>query len=128
MTIINALPFNLQNGTTADATQVDANFNEVVNDVNNNAAHNGVNTDITALNGLVTPITPAQGGTTIFYGAGSGTANAQIVASLTPTGFTLTAGYSVYWIPSVGNTGALTLVVNGTAATAVKFQSNFGLG
>ncbi len=68
MTIINALPFTLQNGTTADATQVMADFDEIVNDVNNNAAHNGVNSDITALTALTTPITPAQGGTNIWIG------------------------------------------------------------
>lgn len=127
MSIINALPFNLQNGTTADATQVMANFDEILNDVNNNAAKNGVNSDITALTALTTPIAPSAGGSTIFYGAGSGTANAQIVASTTPTGFALTAGFSVYWIPSVANTGALTLAVNGTTATAVKFLSESGL-
>lgn len=127
MSIINALPFNLQNGTTADATQVMANFDEILNDVNNNAAKNGVNSDITALTALTTPIAPSAGGSTIFYGAGSGTANAQIVASTTPTGFALTAGFSVYWIPSVANTGAMTLVVNGTTATAVKFLSESGL-
>lgn len=36
MTIINALPYNLTNGTTADASQVMADFNEIVNDVNTN--------------------------------------------------------------------------------------------
>ena len=127
MTIINALPFNLQNGTTADATQVMADFNEIVNDVNNNAAHNGVNTDITALSALVTPITPAQGGSNIFYGAGGGTANAQTAASLTPSGFTLTAGWSIYWIPSVSNTGALQLNANSTGLTTVKVQTSGGL-
>lgn len=126
MTIINALPFNLQNGTTADATQVMADFNEIVNDVNNNAAHNGVNTDITALTGLVTPITPAQGGSTVFYGAGSGTANAQTVPSVAPTGFALTVGWSIYWVPANQNTGALTLSVNGGAATAVLVQTESG--
>jgi hypothetical protein len=127
VTIINALPFNFTNGTTADATQVDANFSEVVNDVNNNGAHNGVNNDITALTGLTTPLTPVQGGTTIYYGAGGGTANAQTVASTIPTGFVLTAGYSIYWVPSVGNTAAFTLNVNGTGAVSVKVQTESGL-
>jgi hypothetical protein len=127
MTIINALPFNLQNGTTADASQVMANFNEIVNDTNLNGAKNGVNSDITSLTALNIPIPPAVGGSSIFYGAGSGTANAQIVSSLTPTGFTLTAGYSVYWIPSVSNTGALTLNANGTGAKAVTVQTASGV-
>lgn len=126
MTIINALPFNFTNGTTADATQVDANFSEVVTDVNNNAAHNGTNNDITALTALTTPITPAQGGTTVYYGAGGGTANAQTVPAPIPTGFVLTAGYSIYWVPSVGNTGSFTLSVNGTTATPVATVTELG--
>ena len=47
--IVGTLPFQLQNGTTADATQVMADFNKILNDVNANAAKNGINTDITAL-------------------------------------------------------------------------------
>lgn len=127
MIIINALPFDLQNGTTADATQVMADFNEIVNDVNNNAAHNGANNDITSLSALTTPITPAQGGTTIWYGAGGGAANVQTVPTPIPANFTLTAGYSIFWVPSVSNTGAMTLSVNGTTATAVKVLTGGGL-
>lgn len=127
MTIINALPFNLQNGTTADATQVMANFNEILNDTNTNAAHNGVNTDITALTGLTTPVTPAQGGTTIYYGAGGGTANAQTIASPIPANFVLTAGYSIFWVPSVSNTAAFTLNVNATGNVSAKVQTESGL-
>jgi hypothetical protein len=37
-TISPSYPYNLQNGTTADASQVQANFNQVQSDVNNNAA------------------------------------------------------------------------------------------
>lgn len=128
MTIINALPFNLQNGNTADATQVDANFNEIVNDVNTNAAHNGVNTDITALTGLITPITPVQGGTNVFIGGTStGTANAQVVASAVPSGFSLTAGDRIIFIAGATNTGTLTLNVNGAGATAVNKNSLSGV-
>jgi hypothetical protein len=127
MTIINALPYQLLNGNTADASQVMADFNEILNDVNTNAAHNGANNDITSLNALTTPITPAQGGTTVYYGAGGGTANAQTAPTLTPLNFTLTAGYTVYWVPSVSNTGAMTLSVNGTTATAVRVSTASGL-
>lgn len=52
MSIITSYPFILQNGTIADATQVMADFNTALNEVNANAAHNGVNGDITALNAL----------------------------------------------------------------------------
>jgi hypothetical protein len=128
MTIINALPFDLLNGTTADATQVDANFNEIVNDVNNNGAHNGVNSDITALTALTTPIPPAGGGTNVFVGGTStGVANAQIIATPVPSGFTLTIGNRIVWEPGFTNTGALTLVVNGTTATAVLKPTATGL-
>lgn len=118
--IVGALPFQLQNGTTADATQVMADFNKILNDTNANAAKNGVNTDITALAALVTPITPAQGGTTIYYASTSGgSANAQTVASPTPSGFTLAVGKRVTFVAGFTNTGAMTLNVNSTGATNV---------
>lgn len=52
MTIISALPYNLQNGNNADASQVMANFNQIRNDVNNN---------IPVLPGTVTSITAGTG-------------------------------------------------------------------
>lgn len=63
-----APPFTLVNGTTADATQVMANFLSIVTNGNANCASAGANTNITSLGGLTTPITIAQGGT------GAGTA------------------------------------------------------
>lgn len=120
MTIISALPFLLQNGTTADATQVEANFDAIVADVNANAAANGVNTDITALTALVTPLTPAQGGASVYYASTSGgSANAQTVASPTPTGFTLVVGKRITFLAGFTNTGATTLNVNSTGATSI---------
>lgn len=50
--IVSSLPFNLTNGSTADATQVMANFNAIVSGVNTNAAANGNNSSITNLTGL----------------------------------------------------------------------------
>ncbi len=38
MTVISNLPFTLTNGAVADASQVMANFNQIVNDVNNAAS------------------------------------------------------------------------------------------
>lgn len=120
MTIINTLPFQLQNGTTADATQVMADFDEIVNDVNNNGAHNGVNSDITALTALTTPIPPIGGGSSIFVGgAAGGTANVLTLGSTVPTGFTLTLGNRVVFTPATGNTAAATMAVGATAATAI---------
>lgn len=125
--IVGALPFQLQNGTTADATQVMADFNKILNDVNTNAAKNGVNTDITALTALSTPITPAQGGTTIYFASTSGgTANAQTVASPTPLGFTLAVGKRVTFIAGFTNTSAMQLNVNSTGLTNVFRQTPAG--
>lgn len=120
MTIVSALPFTLQNGTTADATQVMADFDQIRNDVNNNAAHNGINADITALTALTTPVTPAQGGSNVYVAATStGTANAQVIASPTPNDFALTQGNRICFTAGFSNTTSLTLNVNGTGATVV---------
>jgi hypothetical protein len=63
MSIIGTLPYVFNNGTSADANQVDANFAAIVASVNAGAAKNGANSDITSLTGLTTPITQPQGGT-----------------------------------------------------------------
>jgi hypothetical protein len=47
----------------ADATQVMANFNNILSCANNNLAKNGANSDITSLSGLLTPLSASQGGT-----------------------------------------------------------------
>lgn len=123
-------PFTLQNNTTADATQVMSNFNTVRNCVINNAAGLGANTDITSLLGLTTPLSPAQGGSSVYIGGTStGTANAQVVASATPTGFSLTSGYRITFTVGVGltNTGATTLNVNSQGATTVQRVGHSGL-
>lgn len=129
MTIINALPFTLQNGTTADATQVQADLQAIVDDVNNNAAGNGVNTDITALTALTTPLTPAQGGASVFTASvtSTGTANAQVVANPSPTGFALVEGYRLTFTAGFTNTGATTLNANSTGVTAILRQTPSGL-
>jgi hypothetical protein len=114
-----SLPFTLTNGTLADATQVMANYNALVACLGNAAAA-GANNDITALNGLTTPITPGQGGTNVYIGGTStGSANAQVVATTTPNSFTLAAGQRVVFLPGFTNTGATTLNVRSTGAIAV---------
>lgn len=55
--------YTLTNGQTADATQVMANFNSILSCTNTNLAHNGANSDITSLSGLLTPLSVSQGGT-----------------------------------------------------------------
>jgi hypothetical protein len=80
-------PFTLTNGTTADATQVMADFNTVRNAVNTNLAHSGANSDITSLSGLTTPLSVAQGGTGATTAADAATAlNAVSRAGDTMTG------------------------------------------
>jgi hypothetical protein len=83
-TIINpTLPNILTNGTTADATQVMADFAFIISQVNTNAAENGTNSSITSLSGLTTPLSTPQGGTGvaspgahgILVGNGSGPLN-----------------------------------------------------
>jgi len=51
--IFASYPYTFQNGTIADATQVNANFNAISSAVNAGAAHNGSNSDITYLTGLI---------------------------------------------------------------------------
>jgi len=90
--IVGSLPYNFTNGSTADATQVMANYNYIVSQVNANAAASGVNTTITALPNLNTPIPLAAGGSQVYTaGTSTGSGNAQVVSSgITPTGFSLT--------------------------------------
>lgn len=119
-TVTCTLPFNLQNATTADATQVMANYNALVMCFTQSASA-GVNTDITALTGLTTPLSPSQGGSNVYAGSTStGSANAQVVAGLTPTSFSLTAGKRVTFLAGFTNTTAMTLNVNATGAVAVN--------
>lgn len=117
MTIVSSLPFTLQNGTVADATQVMANLQGIVDDVNANAAANGANSDITSLLGLTTPLAYGVGGSSAYIGATStGSANAQVVASLVPDGFTLTTGKRVIFVAGFTNTAAATLNAGGLGA------------
>lgn len=126
-TIVPSVPYNLTNGSLADATQVMGNFNTIVIDVNANAAHNGVNTDITALSGLTTAIPASLGGTVLYTGGTSGgTANAQTVTPTVPSAFTLTSGNIVTFKAGASNTTALTLNVASTGATAVNKASASG--
>ena len=93
MTIISTLPYSLTNGSTADATQVMADFNQIVNNVNANAAANGANSDITSLSGLSTPLSVTQGGTgtTTSTGTGSVVLSASPALTGSPTAPTQTA-------------------------------------
>jgi hypothetical protein len=126
--IIGSYPFNLTNGTTADATQVMSNFNFVVSQTNANAANAGANSNITAITGLLTPLSSGQGGSQVFTaGTSTGTANAQVVASgITPIGFSLVGKNIACFIAGSTNTSTLTLNYNGTGVTNVFKRSASG--
>jgi hypothetical protein len=121
------LPFNLQNNTTADATQVMANYNALVTCFAG-AAASGANTDITSLIGLTTPLAASGGGTQWFVGGTStGSANTQAIASLTPGGFILSSGKFVVFIAGFTNSGPTTWNANGTGAVNVTVHTAAGL-
>jgi hypothetical protein len=126
-----ALPFNLQNGQPADATQVMSNYNALVTCLGNAAAA-GVNSDITQLTSIIVPITPSAGGSQSFFAISpttdtSGLGNAQKIDTTLPSPFVLTLGYQVLFIAGVGNTGATTLSVAGGSPTAILKQTATGL-
>lgn len=123
--IVGSLPFNLQNNTVADASQVMANFNAIVNAVNLSAANSGTNTNILRLSALNVPLTKAQGGTNAYIATatGTGTGNAQVIAATSPA-FTLSAGIIVQWVPVATNTGPTTLNIGGTGLINVVIPQN----
>lgn len=124
--IFSSTPYNLTNGTTADATQVMANFNQIIANGNANAAENGANSSITSLTGLLAP--PAGKGSLLYFGTTmGGSANAQTISATNPGAFSLQVGVCVWWPPSLTNTGAATLNVNSTGAIALKKPSATGL-
>lgn len=115
--VVSPLPYTLTNNTIADANQVMANFNQIVNDTNLNAATAGVNSNITQLIGLTTPLTPTQGGSSVYtFGTSTGSANAQVVGSPSPTGYAVAQGRRITFVAGFTNTGATTLNVNSTGA------------
>jgi hypothetical protein len=58
---ISSLPFNLTNGTTADASQVMANFNQIFNGIASGCAASGANTDITSILGTTSGLAKTSG-------------------------------------------------------------------
>lgn len=106
------VPFNLQNGTTADASQVMANYNALITCLTNAAAA-GTNSDITSLQGLTTPLGPTFGGTNHFIaGTAGGTSSAATVTVLPATFTTPQQGWQVSFTVATTNPGPMTLQVN----------------
>jgi hypothetical protein len=113
-----SVPNTFSNGTTADATQVNANFSALVACFANSAAA-GANSDITSLTGLTTPLGPSFGGTRVFYaGTVGGSGNAITLTTTSPTsGYTPSAGFIVIFVPGATNAaGPITVNINGTGA------------
>lgn len=110
MAIFPAPPFTLVNGTTADASQVMANFLSIVTNGNANCASAGANTNITSLGGLTTPITIAQGGTgaatAALARAALGAAAAGVNADITSL-----TGLTTPLLVSEGGTGGNTALL-----------------
>lgn len=118
--ITGSIPNTFTPGTTISSAQMNANFQYIITQANANAAKNGVNSSITALSALTTPLTPSQGGTAIYVGpVTGGTANAITVSAVTPVGFSLTYGSTIRFTAIAANTGPTTLAVNGLAAAPV---------
>jgi microcystin-dependent protein len=126
MPIISPLPNTLQNGTPNDATQVMADLNQIVSNVNANAA--GVNqsnaftqpnTGVTsAVRAGVTINSQVQDGSFNWCGTAGGSANAL---TLTPApaipGYT--AGQSFGFLPLSNNTGPATVQISGLGTPAI---------
>lgn len=121
-----SVPFNLQNATIADATQVMANYNAIITCLGNAAAA-GPNNDITSLSALVTPIPPNLGGSFISLGSTSTGTNAQVVSTVTPSIFPLTAGRSVLFTVGAGNTGPTTLNVGSSGTVNLYRRTQLGI-
>jgi hypothetical protein len=123
-----SVPFNLTNGTTADASQVMANYNAILACLLNNTAESGANSSITSLLGLTTPISPSGGGSTWWLGGtSSGTNTVAVTTTVPASGFAYTAGYCALFIVGVSNTGPATLNVNGLGAKTLDKQGQNGL-
>lgn len=132
-----AYPYTLQNGQVADANQVMANFNSILDCGNSNLAHNGANSDITSITGLTTPLGPSQGGTGVTTPIGSaalqnvGTTGANLCLLNTNcvwSGVSTFTG-SVQLQGAVALTTALSVSNGGTgSSSAVGARTNLGLG
>ena len=80
--------------------------------------------------GIVTAASNGSASTpVVFTGTTAGSANAQTMASPTPSGFAFTNQFIVRFLVGAGltNTGAATLSVNGTTAEPVEVQSGTAL-
>ena len=124
--VINPLPNNIQNGQPADVTKVMANFNQIVANVNANAAALNATNIFTGAQqfsaGLTlnqgTIVSQVQNDNLVWLGLAGGTANALTgTAVVAPLAYQ--AGQRWKITAALANTGAMTLNVNGLGARAV---------
>lgn len=117
--IFSTPPYQLQNGTTADASQVMANFNQLVSNGNANSAKNGTNSDITSLGGLgagsvTVPAVHFSGAIgTGLYLDGSGNA---CMATVGAKAWCISASQAITF---TGNVTVPSLTVGGTVSASV---------
>ena len=114
MAIIGVLPTILTNGTTADATQVMADFNFIVSQVNANAANAGANSNITSLQSMTTPLSTTFGGT----GASSAGVALDNVGGFSLAGIPSRIGsgtYSLVELPVGVKQGRMYVAANGNS-------------
>ena len=128
--ITGSKPYTFTPGTVISSSQVNADFDYIINQVNTNAAKNGVNSSITALLGLTTPIDPNVGGSPIWNATTiGGTANAITVTATRPaiSSFSYTVGNIITIVPSATNTAATTINVNSLGVKNILKPSAGGI-
>ena len=96
-------------------------YGSVTNSNAGNALSDSVNWKL-----LVDLSTISTGNTYYNGGTSTGSANAQVCASVTPTGFTLTNGFTLTFIAGYTNSGAATMDANSTGATEIYKNSGAG--
>ena len=125
-TIINPLPNNIQNGQPADATKLMGNFNQIVNNVNGNAAAINAANVFSAPQQFSAAVTPNQGviasqlqnDTMVWLGIAGGTANALTATpSIAPVAYT--SGQRWKTVAAFTNTGAVTINIGGLGVRAI---------
>jgi hypothetical protein len=112
--ITGSKPFTFTPGTVISSSQVNADFDYIINQTNTNAAKNGVNSSITALLGLTTPIDPGSGGSPVYNGTTvGGTGDAITITATRPaiSSFSYITGNIVTFIATNTNT-TLTPTIN----------------
>jgi hypothetical protein len=125
--IVGTLPYTFANGTVIDAGQVNSDFSYIVSQVNTNAVAVGANSTITSILGLTTPLSAGQGGSSVYTaGTSTGSANAQVVATPTPAGFTLVGRPTIIFTAGYTNTSSVQINVNSTGLTNVYKPSQSG--